>query len=244
MKRVVLLGTGTDVGKTYVGQFLLRSWAREVGPCLGLKPIESGVVVGQETDASRLDASRRTDAPVPAHFTALPEPISPHLAARRSGHRIDVSAAANWVKEQESQYIAMHDNASAVLSVVETAGGTLSPLSDEATCADLAAALEPSIWVIVAPDSLGVLHDVAAALLSLAQLYRSADAVILSAAKDPDPSSGTNAAELENVVFPRLGPGAAPRSSRVVTVPRGGGDPSDLLALLSLLSRSLGEKSI
>ncbi len=56
MKRLVLLGTGTGVGKTYVGAQLVRAWRERGHPAWGLKPIESGVAAGSEasSDASQL----------------------------------------------------------------------------------------------------------------------------------------------------------------------------------------------
>ena len=82
-------------------------------------------------------------------------------------------------------------------SVVETAGGVFSPLSPTATNFDLALALEPAIWVLVAPDALGVLHDLSATLQAMRARGRTPDHVVLSGAREPDSSTGSNAAELE-----------------------------------------------
>jgi dethiobiotin synthetase len=84
----------------------------------------------------------------------------------------------------------------AVWSVVETAGGVFSPLSSTAANFELALALDPAIWVLVAADALGVLHDVSATLLAMRARNRVPDHVVLSAARPPDASTGTNAAEL------------------------------------------------
>jgi dethiobiotin synthetase len=198
--RLVVLGCGTGVGKTRVSVALLRALAARGVPTVGLKPIESGVTPGTGTapgsDAALLRAagtlSTRRDRPL----YALAAPISPHLAARTEGLRIDEVLAANWVAQAELEvatHIAPH---MAIWSVVETAGGVFSPLSATATNLELALALEPAIWVLVAADTLGVLHDVSATLQAMRAHHRAPDHLVLCAARAPDASTGTNAAEL------------------------------------------------
>jgi dethiobiotin synthetase len=101
--------------------------------------------------------------------------------------------------------------------LIETAGGLFSPLSRRATNLDLALALEPALWILVAHDGLGVLHDVRATLLALrAVTTRTPDYLVLSASRTPDASTGTNAHELARLGLPKpiavLSPhGDAPR---------------------------------
>jgi len=229
MKRIVLLGTGTAVGKTYVGCELVRGWRARGYPAWGLKPIESGVVAGQESssDAEQLRAGGAL-TPAGLHFRALPAAVSPHLAARRSDENVPLEGAVAWVNGCEAHLCALHDNAPHAMSLIETAGGAFTPLSSGATCADLAQALAPARVVLVAPDCLGVLHDVSATLLALGTLGCTVDLVVLSGARPTDESTGTNAAELEQVVFPRLG-AAAPRLGRVFSVAAGARDVGLLL---------------
>lgn len=197
--RVVVLGTGTDVGKSYVTARLAQGLRARVS-VLALKPIESGVTEGAPGDAGAI-------AEAAGHAARLsrwrfPRPVSPHLGAREEGVALDVAEVAAWVAEQERAV------APEVL-LVETAGGALSPLGVGVTNVDLARALEPALWLLVAPDSLGVLHDVTATLRALP---RAPDALVLSGARAPDQSSGSNAAELSRLgiaeVLEVLPPGA------------------------------------
>ncbi|HWP04277.1 MAG TPA: dethiobiotin synthase [Polyangiaceae bacterium] len=188
--RIVLVGTGTSVGKTWLATELLRELARRAVPAVGLKPIESGVVEGVTSDAEQL-AGLSAAAPATPPFR-LPEPISPHLAARRAGVAIALDAALTYVRSQESSSA---QSAPRVV-LVETAGGLFSPLTDSATCFELARALDPARWVLVAADALGVIHDVTAALLAAKARGRVPDFVVLSAARAADASTGSNAAEL------------------------------------------------
>ena len=123
-------------------------------------------------------------------------PISPHLAAARAGTAIELRRILDWIFREEAAHDATPHVMSQGMTLVESAGGAFSPLSSSATNVDLARALEPATWILVAADALGVLHDVRATLLALERYGRRPDHVILSAARGVDASTGSNAAEL------------------------------------------------
>jgi dethiobiotin synthetase len=199
VRRVVVLGTGTGIGKTFVTAALARELRRRGCSVIALKPIETGCASAGDpaasSDAWQLEAaSTGVVRPHPLH--AFEDPISPHLAARRARAAIDTGQIVEWVRSAE---LALHRSTIQYTSpwtIVETAGGALSPLSDTATNVDLARALEPAIWLLVVPDALGVLHDLRATLTALRSLARAPDVIAMSAARPPDSSTGTNAAEL------------------------------------------------
>lgn len=215
-RRVILLGTGTGVGKTYVATQLCRAWQRTGTRTLALKPVESGIdptrPLEATTDAGRLHEAADAGA---APLYALPEPISPHLAAQGAGMRIDLHAIGNWIRDKENEFFGLDPDGPGGISLIETAGGTFSPLNEQATNFDLALYLQPALILLVAPDSLGVLHDVSATLRAMASSPPTL--VSLSAARNPDASTGRNATELERVVFPRLG-GTAPHDRDVISI--------------------------
>lgn len=221
---LVVLGTGTHVGKTFVTQSLARTLNALGSPTLALKPIESGVPSrglparstggsdvqggpsGGETppplrealsDAEIL-AQASAVVPEPLHWCALPEPISPHLAARRAGLTLDLSKAAGWVNDNALRYTTLR------CILVESAGAVFSPLGEGLTNFDFAQRFPDALWLLVAPDALGVLHDVTACLTAMAARGRSPDFVVLSQARPPDASTGTNAAELERLGITRV----------------------------------------
>jgi dethiobiotin synthetase len=196
-QRIVVLGTGTGVGKTYFSTRLVESLVRSGYDTLALKPIESGVTPGaSDSDAARLAAASGRPA---GHCYALPDPISPHLAARRAGVSLDLDRVASWVREHEAASVRAPD-----FVLIESAGGAFSPLGDAITNFDLAKRLDPALWLLVAPDSLGVLHEVRSCLLALEALGRRPDHVALCQARALDESSGTNAAELERLGITRV----------------------------------------
>lgn len=194
-RRVVVLGTGTDVGKTYVGARLCEALRAEGVRVLGLKPIESGVSArdGNSGDAAALRVAAGMGA-FPLY--AFVEAIGPHLAARRAQTSIQLERVLGYVDAQERAH-------APEVSVIETAGGAFSPLDQQWTNADLAVALRPDVVILVAPDRLGVLHDVGATLRALGAAH--VDLLVISEPHTIDASTGSNRAELERVVLPQLG---------------------------------------
>lgn len=215
--RLVIVGTGTGVGKTHLGVALLHALSLQGRVAVGLKPVESGIGVGA-SDAQRLAAASMFHVKHSAPY-ALPDPVSPHLAARRVGVEISTTVIADWVT-----------TCTAPWTIVETAGGLLTPLAPGVTNLDLTRTLAPDLLLLVGVDRLGVLHDVSACLLALRNGTVSLpDPVILLQAPDvEDQSSGTNADELVTLGLTR----------HVTVVPRGAPEGKDVVeAMLELLGR-------
>ncbi|HEX3850732.1 MAG TPA: dethiobiotin synthase [Polyangiaceae bacterium] len=203
MPRLIVLGCGTGVGKTRVGVALLHALRAAGERCEGLKPIESGIELISGAPPPGSDAhvlgtpSNLHNSACVAPLYALPAAVSPHLAARRAQIEIRLDSIAGWVGAREQELTTRTGSHRAGWLLIETAGGVFSPLSERATNFDLARALDPAIWVLVASDSLGVLHEVTATLTAMRARGRSADHLVLCAARTPDLSTGTNAGELE-----------------------------------------------
>lgn len=219
MPRIVVLGTGTNVGKTYVTAQLARALRARQPEALvtAIKPVESGTGVtaqwdgiadpivqpkpnssGQPaTDAETLAAASSSPSFAAVHAFQFAEPISPHLAARRADSEIDPALVVRWVEAcaQSRETHRTTDGQHWVL--IETAGATHSPLGPSLNNAALAALLEPAIWLLVAPDRLGVLHDVTTTLSALRVAGRVPDLLVLSQPHPHDSSTGTNRSELE-----------------------------------------------
>lgn len=198
MHTIVVLGTGTEVGKTYTSAVIMDLLTGHFsGRVVGLKPVESGIVRPEQSDAANL-ASRSRPILTPNHAFALSAPLSPHLAARLDGYEISVDAIVNWVSGRSSGAPSASNTDSDWL-LVETAGGAFSPLNRTETNATLAQALDPSLCVLVAPDRLGVLHDLRATLIALEKVTRRPDLIVLDTPAVADSSTGTNREEIERL---------------------------------------------
>jgi dethiobiotin synthetase len=239
---VVVAGTGTGIGKTHVSEGLLRAIAERGRRTAGLKPIETGVPGEGATDAERLRAASTfhvKPSPEPSPLDApyaFPAPISPHLAARDAGAPpIRLDAIRDYVARTKPE---------ADVVLVELAGGLFTPVSATAFNADVATELAPDVTLLVAPDRLGVLHDVFSALRAASTVPLRIDAVVLSAPETPDASTGRNASEIGNLAAAWAGAGVSPRPMPVFEFPRAvpailASDPA-MRALLHALAGRLG----
>lgn len=158
-------GTDTGVGKTRVSTALLRALHRAGhARVVGMKPVAAGCEWVEAEDGRSghwlnedVAALRAAGTlAVPSQFDnpyALPDPVSPHIAARRAGERIDLD-------HLESTFHALRQHADAV--VVEGAGGFIVPLHDRdddasadrdgpgwVTSADLAVRLRLPVILVV-----------------------------------------------------------------------------------------------
>ncbi len=144
-RAIFVTGTDTDVGKTLVSAALLHTLAQRHARVVGMKPVAAGLVQQGDTwvseDALALRAASTVTVPPELdNPVALPDALSPHLAAARAGRRIDVS-------ELHAAQRALRALADVVL--VEGAGGWRVPLNEHETLADLAIAMAAPVVLVV-----------------------------------------------------------------------------------------------
>jgi len=157
--RLFVTGTGTGVGKTVVARAIAAAWRGRGLRVEALKPVETGVPLmdGNPAPADALALARAAGrVPVAGDLcrVALPDPVSPHLAAARAGVRIDLDQLLAFLRER---------SAGADAAIAEGAGGLLVPLSDDRLQAELVARLGWPL-LVVAPNALGAIN---ATLLTL-----------------------------------------------------------------------------
>lgn len=138
-------GTDTGVGKTLVSAALLHMLARHHRRVVGMKPVAAGLVLRAGTwvsdDAEALRAASTVNVPPQLdNPVALPEPLSPHVAARRAGRHVGVA-------ELLAAYRALVRLADVV--VVEGAGGWRVPLNDDEDLAEFARAIGAPVVLVV-----------------------------------------------------------------------------------------------
>jgi dethiobiotin synthetase len=196
--RAVFLGTGTSVGKTHAVVRLARCAADQLPgtPILCLKPIESGIALeapggppGSSDAAMLACACAIATAPALHPLFRYEQPLSPYAASRQSGKTANLKEIQRWIAQAER---ASACGEAPLWSLIETAGGVFSPLALRVTNLDLARALEPARWILVAPNCLGVLHAATAACLAMRGAARAPDVLLLTSA-ERDASSDTNA---------------------------------------------------
>jgi dethiobiotin synthetase len=186
---VVITGTGTGIGKTHVSEALLLAWKGMGVRAAGIKPVESGVDGSAATDAERL-ASASTFHVQHSTYT-LRTAVAPNVAARLEGVNLDLERIRGSIDA------ARHEVS---ILLLELPGGLFSPLTDDTLNGEFAASLAPESVLLVAPDRLGVLHDVVATSRAATTIPLRLDGTLLVSVEPPDLSAGTNAAELSRLV--------------------------------------------
>jgi dethiobiotin synthetase len=145
-----VVGTDTNVGKTYVASALLRHFVSSGKRAVGMKPVASGCELSEQgiwqgqlvnDDVVALYEAGNVPAALELINPYRFEPaIAPHIAAEKAGVEIDVDLIVR-------SYHALTEMAEVV--VVEGAGGFFVPLNDSQTLADLAVKLNLPIILVV-----------------------------------------------------------------------------------------------
>lgn len=148
---LVIAGTGTEVGKTWVGATLLRL-AREQGLHVAARKPAQSFEAGQPTDAQLLAAasgeSVNTICPPHRWYTV---PMAPPMAADALGReRLALTRLLDEIVWPER----------IDLGFVEIAGGLRSPIAHDADNVDLITAVAPDRVVLVADAGLGTINSV------------------------------------------------------------------------------------
>ncbi len=216
---VYVVGTGTEVGKTWVSARLLETLAAR-GVAVGArKPAQS---FGPGDDPAGTDAAvlgRATGEPpelVCPPDRWYPVAMAPPMAAAALGRPVptlaDLVAGVRWPDPPPA------------VGLVESAGGVRSPQADDGDAVDLGRLLAPDLVVLVADAALGVINAVrlcAEALDPVAGPGRARLAVVLNRFDPADDVHRRSAAWLAERcgLAPVLAPGGLAALADRVVVP-------------------------
>ena len=166
MSGVFITATGTEVGKTFVAAGLLRALRRAGRKVAALKPVVSGfdpATAAGSDPGVLLAALGRAVTPdavadiAPWRFRA---PLSPDMAARLEGRRVDVDALTGFCRARVAAFEGV--------VVIEGVGGVMVPLDDRRTVLDWMTALDLPC-VLVCGSYLGSISHTLCALDVLRQ---------------------------------------------------------------------------
>jgi dethiobiotin synthetase len=198
-----ITGTGTGVGKTYVGALIAQA-LRNAGQRVGVyKPVASGCEIRDgrlvSPDAVRLwEAAGQPGTLELVCPQIFRKPLAPHLAARADGRLVDPQLLLEGIRFwQETCDIVL----------VEGAGGLMSPISDDDYNADLAAEFGYPL-VVVSANVLGAISATLQTLITASTYCEGlpiAGVVLNSPAVSAgDPSAESNAEELTRRCVPPI----------------------------------------
>ena len=137
-------GTDTGIGKTFVAELMLEGLKAAGRAAVGMKPVASGCYESatglRSDDAERLLAAGSVSAPYATiNPYAFLEPVAPHIAAQQMGRTIEIDVIQSCFTRLAGQ--------GAV--VVEGVGGWRVPIGGGRTVADIAAALDLPVVLVV-----------------------------------------------------------------------------------------------
>jgi len=169
---VLVCGTGTDVGKTWVCSQLLRALRGRGLSVSARKPVQSfaidsdGERLGGVTDADVLGAASDEDPGKVCHpFRSYHRAMAPPMAAEALGLPpftvSELTAEMEWPPDRVQ------------VGLVETAGGVRSPQAADGDTTDLVAALAPDVVMLVADAGLGTINVVRMSMDALATVTES-----------------------------------------------------------------------
>ncbi len=165
MKGIFITGTDTDVGKTYVTALLARHLKAAGYDVSTRKPVASGCVQGC-VDAEILVQATGEDSYVVCPYRFTPA-ISPERAIRQAGQTITLADCTKVCSNSPD------------FTLVEGAGGWLSPLCSDGDNADLAQLLALPV-LLVASNRLGCINHTRLTLQAIEQRGLTCIAIVLN----------------------------------------------------------------
>lgn len=165
--RFFVTGTDTGVGKTVVSALLCAALDATYW-----KPIQTGTREGTDRSAVMRMAGLPVDRTIPETFRFRP-PVSPHLASKRAGVRID------------PRKIVIPPMGEGEALIVEGAGGVLVPINDQQLMTDLMAHLGLPV-LLVSRSSLGTINHTLLSLAALRAARIDVQGVVMSGKKNEE----------------------------------------------------------
>ena len=158
-KNIFITATGTDIGKTYVSALIVKKMREQGYNCGYFKPVLSGVLEEngklKESDCNYVVNTAKI--PTKADDCVVywwKEAVSPHLAAKRAGEKIDINVIKHDFTEKQNKYDYL---------LTEGAGGITCPLrldnDEKYLLANLIKELGVNI-IIVADGGLGTINSI------------------------------------------------------------------------------------
>lgn len=146
-KTIAIIGTDTEVGKTYVCVHLMNELKSQGMSVAGLKPMASGAFIKNghlvNEDALALQKASSMELPYPLINPNVYEPaIAPHIAAEQTNRSLNVEKLVVQTKRALAQI-------NSDITFIEGAGGLLTPLNYQQTWVDYLKALDIPVLLVV-----------------------------------------------------------------------------------------------
>lgn len=146
-KQIAIIGTDTEVGKTYVCVYLMNQLKKQGITVAGLKPMASGAFIkeGHLVNEDALALQEASSMPLSYELVnpnVFEPAIAPHIAAKQVNTLLSVEKLVAQTKHSLNQV-------NSDITFIEGAGGLLTPLNYNETWADYLKALDIPVLLVV-----------------------------------------------------------------------------------------------
>ena len=163
MKRYFIIGTDTDVGKTYIVCNLIKSFKELKLKPMCFKPVSSGCTINENIsdDTAHIISAYNNDIKTDdITLYSFKESIAPHIAAQKSKININIESIYRFINN-----INHYDYD---ITIIEGAGGLLTPYSETENQLDLIKMLNIPV-ILVSSIKVGCINHT---LLTINELRR------------------------------------------------------------------------
>lgn len=171
---IIIAGTDTDIGKTYVTATLAASWIAKGKSVSICKPIQTGLnEIKGDVDwiCSHVPGIQRR-LPEDEVIIRCQFPASPELALRLEGRDLSLHALGEKIEK-------VVESCSSDILLIELAGGLMVPINHLQTNLDLIALLKYEV-ILVTANKLGTVNHTLLSLMALRSIHAKVTGVIMN----------------------------------------------------------------
>jgi dethiobiotin synthetase len=189
---------GTDIGKTFLVENLCKNLRQEKKKVRVIKPVVSGFRDADESDSGKILAAlelpinkKNLDEISPWRFE---NPVSPNFAAKMENKKIDFSEVKKFCQKKISEA-----KKSREFLFIESAGGVMTPITDEKNFLDLASELKIPLLLLTA-NYLGSISHTLCAVAALKAKKIIIEKIIVNENFTAEKDSGISEKEFSNLI--------------------------------------------
>ena len=171
---IFIVGTGTDIGKTFISGGIMHTLNKNNINASYFKPVQSGTPKDEDDALSDIEFVKKisnTKQDIKDMNTySFKEPISPHLAAKKNNILIDKEQILRKYKKLQEIYD---------YTVIEGAGGVIVPITEDYYIYDLIKDMNSKV-IVVADSRVGTINQTCLTLAFLKEQEIEVNGIVIN----------------------------------------------------------------